>query len=134
MKTLVATIEEAPGITANKTGDMPIQNLRIAIKKTNRFGLEVLKHMKVVAFNAVAVATSAIGFKPGEHVFLDDCRIEDRPYEGKDGKMIMSQDLIPGVVERITKKQFADIGAQLAAAARAEAAAAAAAEKEDFTV
>jgi len=134
MKTLVATIEEAPALTANKTGEMPIQNLRIAIETTNKFGLDVIKHMKVVAFNTIAKATAAIGFKPGDHVFLDDCRIEPRPYEGKDGKMIMSEDLIPGVVAKITKKQFTDIGAQLAAAARAEAATAAAAEAEDFTV
>lgn len=118
MKTLVATIEEAPALTTNTDKTIPIQNLRIAIETTNQFGLDVVKHMKVVAFNTIAKAAAAIGFKPGDHVFLDECRIEPRPYE-KDGKVIYSEDLIPNIIVKINKKQYAEIGAQLAAKATA---------------
>jgi len=124
-KTLVATIEDSSPITFDKSNTIPIKNLRIAIAETNKFGLSVIKHAKVVLFKSVATAADALGFKEGDHVFLDECRVESRPYE-KDGKIIPSEDLIANVVAKITKKQYADISAQLAASTKAEA-------TEDFT-
>jgi len=130
-KTLVATIEDVSPLTTDKSGSIAIKNLRIAIAETNKFGLSVIKHAKVVLFKSVATAADAMGFKEGDHVFLDECRVESRPYE-KDGKIIPSEDLIANVVAKITKKQFADISAQLTTAAIATRAADAA--NEDFTV
>jgi len=130
-KTLVATIEDSSPITFDKSNTIPIKNLRIAIAETNKFGLSVIKHAKVVLFKSVATAADAMSFKEGDHVFLDECRVESRPYE-KDGKIIPSEDLIANVVAKITKKQYADISAQLTAAATATRAADVA--NEDFTV
>jgi hypothetical protein len=123
MKTLVATIESAP-IHTNKAldkegGTIPITNLRIAIKTLNRFGLEVVDHAKVVTFKAVAIAADKLGLKEGDHVFLDGCRKESRPY-AKDGVMIPSTDIIANVVAKISAKEYASIAKTLAAEAKSE--------------
>lgn len=131
MKTLVATVEAAPALSKNSDGTIPIQNLRIAVQATNQFGLDFIKHMKVVTFNAVAKATAALNLKEGDSVFLDDCRVENRTYvDEKTGKTIPSEDLIANVVVKINKKQYADIAAKLAVTA----ATAATTETDDMTI
>jgi len=115
MKTLVAEITSTTNLTQSK-GDNPvaIKNLGIAISETNAFGLNVVRHAKVVLFKAVAQAAEKLGLKEGDHVFLDDCRVEKRPYE-KDGKTIVGEDIIANVVAKISAKQYAEIAKKLAA-------------------
>jgi len=126
-KEFVATITGSSAISFDKSNTIPIKNLQVAIATTNRFGLSVVKHAKVVLFKAVAIATDALNLKDGDHILLDECRIESRPYE-KDGKIIPSEDLIANSVTKITKKEYADISAKLASEAKATK------TDEDFTV
>jgi hypothetical protein len=116
--TIVGKVTESMGLTqaepkvdpkAKKTGKKPepiaIKNLRIETESTNKFGIKVKNHLKVVLFRAVAKTADALGFKEGDHIFLDECRIESRPYE-KDGKTIDGEDVVANVVAKISPEEY----------------------------
>lgn len=117
MNALVATITEARPLTQSK-GENPhtIKNLRLAIAETNAFGLSVVRHVKAVLFDAVAKTAEKLDLKEGDHVFLEDFRVEKRTYvRESDGKSIQGEDLIPNIMAKISAEQYAEISKKLAA-------------------